>query len=261
MKIATWNINSIKARLPNVLDWLARAEPDIVCLQELKCRNEAFPSLEIEDMGYNIAVHGQKTYNGVALLSRLPFDEIITGLPGDDADDQARYIEAVVSVKSGPLRIASIYLPNGNPVETPKYAYKLDWMDRLITHAGNLLRHEERLILAGDYNVIADQEDVHDPQSWWGDALYRPETLEKYRILCNLGLTNAFKACNAQGHQYSFWDYQAGAWQRDNGILIDHLLLSPQAADVLLTCQTDKDVRGWKKPSDHVPVWLELDVD
>jgi exodeoxyribonuclease-3 len=223
--------------------------------------DEAFPSMEIEDLGYNIAVHGQKTYNGVAILSKLPFDEINKGLPNNQQDKQARYIEAVVSTPDGTLRVASIYLPNGNPVDTPKYAYKLDWMEHLIEHTKTLLGYEEPLILAGDYNVIMGDEDVHDPEAWRGDALFRPQTTEKFQQLNNLGLTNAFKACNAQGHLYSFWDYQAGAWQKDNGILIDHLLLSPQAADLLQTAQIDKFTRGWEKPSDHVPVWIELDTE
>ena len=260
MKIATWNVNSIKARLPNVLQWLKEAEPDMACLQELKCVDEAFPADEIEALGYNVAVHGQKTYNGVAILSKLPFDEVIRGLPGDESDAQARYIEAVISGEQGSLRLASIYLPNGNPVETPKYQYKLDWMDRLITHTKELLTYEEAFVLAGDYNVIACDTDAHAPENWWGDALYRPETAERFDRLNHLGLTNGFKACNPQTHQYSFWDYQAGAWQKDNGILIDHLLLSPQAADRLKTAQIDKYTRGWTKPSDHVPVWIELNT-
>ena len=260
MKIATWNVNSIKARLPNVLKWLQQADPDIACLQELKCVDEAFPLTEIEDLGYNVAVHGQKTYNGVAILSKLPFDEVNTGLPGDDADEQARYIEAVISYDQGSLRVASIYLPNGNPVETPKYEYKLSWMARLIEHTKTLLSYEEALVLAGDYNVIIGETDVHNPEGWRGDALYRPETAEKFQSLVNLGLTNAFKSCNAENHLYSFWDYQAGAWQKDNGILIDHLLLSPQAADSLRSSEIDKFTRGWEKPSDHVPVWIELDI-
>ena len=260
MKIATWNVNSIKARLPNVLQWLKQEQPDIACLQELKCVDEAFPLRKIEELGYNVAVHGQKTYNGVAILSKHPFDEVSLGLPGDESDEQARYIEATIPTPEGILRVASIYLPNGNPVETPKYDYKLAWMGRLIEHAKTLLTYEEPLILAGDYNVIIGEEDVHDPDAWRGDALYRPETAEKFRSLVNLGFTNSFKACNAQGNLYSFWDYQAGAWQKDNGILIDHLLLSPQAADKLTTSQIDKFTRGWERPSDHVPVWIELET-
>ncbi|MCP4936602.1 MAG: exodeoxyribonuclease III [bacterium] len=261
MKIATWNVNSIKARLPNVLQWLKQEKPDIACLQELKCVDDAFPRLEIEELGYNVTVHGQKTYNGVAILSKLPFDEVSNGLPGDESDEQARYVEASISTPQGALRIASIYLPNGNPVETPKYEYKLAWMDRLIAHTKTLLSYEESLVLAGDYNVIIGNEDCYNPEAWRGDALFRPETAERFQRLVNLGLTNSFKACNAQGNLYSFWDYQAGAWEKDNGILIDHLLLSPQAADKLHTSEIDKFTRDWERPSDHVPVWIELDMD
>jgi len=260
IKIATWNVNSIKARLPNVLQWLEREAPDIVCLQELKCVDAAFPADDMEALGYNIATHGQKTYNGVALLSKFPFDEVSERLPGDENDAQARYLEAVITLNNAALRIASLYLPNGNPVDTDKYVYKLAWMQRLRAHAQELLAYEEPLVLAGDYNVIRADEDVHNPQAWWGDALYRPETLEQFTALTNLGLTNGFKSCSPQGHQYSFWDYQAGAWAKDNGILIDHLLLSPQAADRLSASGVDRFTRGWEKPSDHVPVWIELDM-
>lgn len=260
MKIATWNINGVKARLEGLVTWLKKSEPDIACLQEIKSQNEGFPSERFEELGYNVAVHGQKSFNGVAILSKLPFDETIAGLPGDESDEQARYLEAVVSTGGGAVRVAAIYLPNGNPVDTEKYPYKLRWMDRLRDHLKNNLAYEEALVVAGDYNVIPTEDDVHDAQAWQGDALYRPETLEKFHALLNLGLTDAFRACNHQGHQYTFWDYQAGAWQKDNGIRIDHMLLSPQAADRLSSCGIERFTRGWEKPSDHVPVWLELDI-
>lgn len=259
MKIATWNVNSIKVRKDNVLKWLGEADPDVLCMQEIKCVDSAFPSADFEDAGYNVIVHGQKTYNGVAMLSKRPFDEVIKGLPGDDDDEQARYLEAVISNENGAYRIASIYLPNGNPVDSGKYPYKLAWMERLKEHARACLSHEEKLILAGDYNVIPTSEDVHDPEAWWGDALYREETLDAFRALLNLGLTESFRACHYEGHQYSFWDYQRGAWQKDHGIRIDHLLLSPQAADCLKSCSIDRYTRGWDKPSDHVPVWVDLE--
>lgn len=260
LKIATWNVNSIKARLVNLTDWLKEATPDIVCLQELKCVEEAFPFGTIEDLGYNIAVHGQKTYNGVAILSKYRLDDVVKGLPGDDSDEQARYVEAQITVNETLLRVASIYLPNGNPVDTEKYAYKLGWMDRLTAHARELLTYEEPLILAGDYNIIPTAADVHDPAAWADDALFREETRAKFHEFANLGLTDAFRACHTESHRYSFWDYQAGAWQKDNGIRIDHLMLSPQAADRLKGCDIDRMVRGREKPSDHVPVWIELDV-
>ncbi|MDH3579287.1 MAG: exodeoxyribonuclease III [Hyphomicrobiales bacterium] len=260
MKIATWNINGIKARIDGLITWLSQARPDLACLQEIKSVDEGFPSERFEELGYNVAVHGQKSFNGVAVLSRKPFDEVIKGLPGDDSDDHARYLETVVSTETGAVRVASIYLPNGNPVDSEKYPYKLAWMDRLADHARALLAYEEPFVLAGDYNVIPSADDVHDPQAWEGDALYRPETLTKFHTLLNLGLTDAWSACHHETHQYTFWDFQRGAWPKDHGIRIDHMLLSPQAADRLERCEIDRFTRGWEKPSDHVPVWSEFRV-
>jgi len=261
MKIATWNINGVKARIDGLVTWLEKANPDIACLQEIKSQDEAFPSERLEELGYNVAVHGQKGFNGVALLSKLPFDEVIAGLPGNDNDDQARYLEGVVSVDGGVVRVASIYLPNGNPVDSEKLPYKLRWMEHLRDHAEGLLALEEPFVLAGDYNVIPTPDDVHDPKAWEGDALFRPETHSRFRALLNLGLTDSYRACHHESHQYTFWDYQRGSWQKDHGIRIDHLLLSPQAADRLQACEIDRFTRGWEKPSDHVPVWIELRTD
>jgi exodeoxyribonuclease-3 len=258
MQIATWNINGIKARIETLKAWLKEASPDVCCLQEIKSVDEAFPAGELEDLGYNVATHGQKGFNGVALLSKRPFDEVTARLPGDDDDEQARYLEAVISGDHTVIRVASIYLPNGNPVDSPKYPYKLGWMDRLIAHAAHTMRNEEPLILAGDYNVIPTPADAKKPDDWRNDALFLPETLEKFRTLINLGLTDALRATTASGGEYTFWDYQAGAWQRNNGIRIDHMLLSPQAADRLQSCRIDKHVRGWDKPSDHVPLIIDL---
>ncbi|MFD0987516.1 exodeoxyribonuclease III [Methyloligella solikamskensis] len=260
MKIATWNINGIKARIDTLLTWLKDASPDIACLQEIKCVDEAFPSELFEELGYNVAVHGQKGFNGVALLSKLPFDEATPRLAGDDEDEQARYLEAVVSVPSGVVRIANLYLPNGNPADGPKYDYKLAWMDRLKARAAELLTYEEPMVMAGDYNVIPMPDDVYNPAAWVDDALFKPETRARFRSLLNLGLTDAFRACHDEAHQYTFWDYQAGAWQKNRGLRIDHLLLSPQAADLLRSCEIDTAPRGWEKPSDHVPIWIELSV-
>lgn len=258
VKIATWNVNSIKARLPNALTWLKEAAPDIVLLQEIKCVEDAFPRLEIEDLGYNCAVSGQKTYNGVAILSKTPLEVEETVLPGGGDEEQARYIEAVTSTDAGVLRVASIYLPNGNPVPGEKYDYKLGWMERLEAHAKALLKYEEILVLGGDYNVIPEAEDCYDPAAWAGDALYRPESRAAFRRIVYLGYTDAFRALNTGPGHYSFWDYQAGAWQKDNGIRIDHLLLSPQAADRLAAAGIDRKPRGKEKASDHTPVWCEL---
>ncbi|HRJ69505.1 MAG TPA: exodeoxyribonuclease III [Beijerinckiaceae bacterium] len=261
MKIATWNINSIRQRIGNLSSWLDRARPDIVCLQEIKCQDEQFPRSEIEALGYNVAVHGQKTFNGVAILSKLPFDEVTRRLPGDESDEQARYLEAVVSVKGGVLRIASIYLPNGNPLGTEKFPYKLAWMERLKRHAAGLLALEEPLVLAGDYNVIPEPRDARYPELWTGDALFQPESRARFREIAHLGFTDAVRATTDEAGLYSFWDYQAGAWQRNNGIRIDHLMLSPQAADRLLAAGIDKDERAREKPSDHVPVWARLRLE
>jgi exodeoxyribonuclease-3 len=261
MLVATWNVNSIKQRLDNLVAWLSARQPDIVCLQETKCVDEGFPREPLEALGYNIAIHGQKTFNGVAILSKLKLDEVTPRLPGDNADDHARFIEAVVSTKSGVLRIASIYLPNGNPANTDKYDYKMRWMERLHHYAQRRLTLDEPLVLAGDYNVIPDEADVYDPAAWVGDALFKPETRAKFRALTNLGLTDAVRATSDAAGLYSFWDYQAGAWQRNKGLRIDHLLLSPQAADRLVSAGIDKHVRGWERPSDHVPVVVELDLE
>jgi exodeoxyribonuclease-3 len=260
MRIATWNVNSVKQRLEHLKRFLGEHQPDMVCLQELKCQEPAFPAAEIEALGYNVAVLGQKAFNGVAILSKAPLSDIRRGLPGDDADEQARYLEAVVSTPSGVVRVASIYLPNGNPLGTEKFSYKLAWMERLRRHAAELLALEEPLVLAGDYNVIPDPRDVSDPSGWADDALYQPESRSAYRQLLALGLTDALRACDDAPGLYTFWDYQAGAWQRNRGIRIDHLLLSPQAADRLVGVDIHKETRSWEKPSDHVPVSVVLDA-
>jgi exodeoxyribonuclease-3 len=261
MRIATWNVNSIKQRVDNAVAWLSERQPDIVCFQETKCVDDAFPREPFEALGYNITVHGQKTFNGVAVLSKLPFDETTPKLPGDGGDDHARFIETVVSSKGGAVRIATIYLPNGNPPKTDKYTYKLKWMDRLIAYARERMELEEPLILAGDFNVIPTGSDVRLPEAWTGDALFMPATREKFRALANLGFTDAVRATNDEAGLYTFWDYQAGAWQRNDGLRIDHLMLSPQAADRLTAVGIDRHVRGWEKPSDHVPVWIDLDIE
>ncbi len=255
LSVASWNVNSVKARLPNVISWLKEANPDVVCLQEIKCQDEAFPRLELEDLGYNVETVGQKSYNGVALLSKRPIEDIaLTALPGDDEDEQARYIEAVISLDQGVARIASIYLPNGNPAPGPKYDYKLKWMERLRARAAELLTFEEPVILAGDYNVIPRDSDVHDPAAWEGDALTRDPSRDAFAAIKWLGYADAFEQVDGRAHQYTFWDYQAGAWQKNNGIRIDHLLLSPQAADRLDAVEIDKAPRGQEKASDHTPI-------
>ncbi len=254
MKIATFNINGVRARLPALLDWLGEARPDVVALQEIKIVDEAFPRAEVEDAGYAVETHGQKGFNGVAILSRLPLSDVTRGLPGDDGDDQARWIEASV----GNLRICGMYLPNGNPAPGPKYDYKLAWMERLRVRAAQLLAAEEPAALMGDFNVIPQAEDCHDPRVWAADALFLPPTRAAYRRIMNLGLTDAVRTVTAAPGTYTFWDYQAGAWPKNRGIRIDHILLTPQAADRLAACGIDAQIRGREKPSDHVPVWAEI---
>ncbi len=256
LKIATWNVNSVKARLSNLLAWLGEAAPDVVLLQEIKTVDENFPALEIEDLGYAIAVCGQKTYNGVAILSKRQIEDVRRGLPGDESDEQARYIEAVVD---GTVRVASIYLPNGNPTDSEKYPYKLAWMDRLYAHIQDQLGHEEVAVFGGDYNVCPSDDDVYDPEGWRDDALCRTESRSRFQALINLGLTDAFRALHPELGAYTFWDYQKGRWQRDEGLRIDHLLLSPQGADRLAACEVDKGPRGKEKASDHTPIWCELE--
>ena len=257
MRIATWNVNSVRQRLEHVLAYLRETKPDILCLQELKCTDEAFPRAEFEALSYNAAVHGQKGFNGVAILSNRPV-EVTRGLPGDGSDVQSRYIEATVPDDNGIVRVVCLYLPNGNPVGSQKYPYKLAWMERLAVHAEKLLALEESLVLAGDFNVIPAAADASDPAAWVSDALYLPQTRARFQALLNLGLTDALRASSDAPGLYSFWDYQAGSWQRDNGIRIDHLLLSAQAADRLVAVAIDRDQRAKDKPSDHVPVRIDL---
>ncbi|MDX1709906.1 MAG: exodeoxyribonuclease III [Rhodovibrionaceae bacterium] len=256
MKIASWNVNSIRKRIGNVLDWLRAAEPDVALLQELKCEEENLPRLELEDLGYHVAALGQKSYNGVAILARAPLEDLQEGLPGDEEDTQARYLE----VTTNGVRVASIYLPNGNPVGGPKFDYKLAWMRRLQLHAAELLSRETPTVLGGDYNVIPMPEDAYDPGVYADDALYQPESRNAFRTILNLGYTDAFRALHHGGGHYTYWDYQGRAFAGDLGIRIDHLLLSPQAADRLQECQIDREPRGKENASDHTPIWCTLEV-
>ncbi len=258
MKIVTWNINGVKARLETALAWLTHNPADVVCLQEIKTVDEGFPALEFQGLGYNVATHGQKGFNGVALLSKTPLEDVQRGLPGDENDAHARYMEATVMGGKEAVRIGCLYLPNGNPLGTGKFTYKLAWMRRLEDHARKLLADEMPLVLAGDYNVIPTPEDAKRPGAWRGDALFQPESRAAYRRLIHLGLTDGVRACHPEPGLYTFWDYQAGAFQKDDGIRIDHLLLSPQAADRLTGAGIAKEARAMEKPSDHTPAWVEL---
>lgn len=255
MKIATWNVNSIKARLPLVLEWAQKHEPDLLLLQELKGESAGFPYLEFEALGYKAHVAGQKAYNGVALLSRKPVINAILSLPGDPTDCQARYVEAQL----GNMMVASLYLPNGNPVDTEKFSYKLEWMRRLKERASFWLKKERPVVLGGDFNVIPEDRDVYTPESWRNDALFRSETLSAWRSLCYLGYYDAFRVLHPNEEQaFSFWDYQGGAWPRNLGLRIDHFLLSPESLSRLISCEIDKTQRAEAKASDHVPVMIEL---
>ena len=259
MKIATFNINSIRARIENLRTWLETEQPDVVLLQEIKCQDEQFPTMEIQAMGYHSTVHGQKSYNGVAILSKEPILNIVCGLPGGGDDEQARYIEATISNK----RICGLYLPNGNPVSNEeKFAFKLKWMDRLGSHIKNtLLPMDMPLIIGGDFNVIPKDTDCLDPSQWVGDAATMPQTRKRFRSFQNLGLTEIFTALNPKDtHAYTFWDYQRGCWQKNDGIRIDFFLTNGYATDMSTTCWVDKKPRGEEKASDHTPLILELDT-
>ncbi|MFS0738504.1 exodeoxyribonuclease III [Sphingomonas sp. 1P06PA] len=257
MRIATFNINGIRARLPRLLEWLDETKPDVACLQEIKTADEGFPIKDIEAAGYGAIWHGQKGFNGVAILARGQEPvETRRGLPDDPDPSHSRYLEAAVD---GVL-VASIYLPNGNPQPGPKFDYKLAWFDRLIDHAGTLFASEQPVVLAGDYNVIptSTHDDTFSVRAMANDALLQPESQAAFRRLRHAGWTDALRARHPTGALYTFWDYQAGAWQRDAGFRIDHLMLSPAAADRLIDAGVDKATRGKEKASDHAPTWVEL---
>ncbi len=259
MKIATFNINGVKARADVLTRWLDESAPDLAVLQEIKSVDETFPRALIEDRGYHLETHGQKGFNGVAILSKSPLTDVVRGLPGNDDDPQARWIEATVEGAGG-LRVCGLYLPNGNPAPGPKFDYKLEWMERMQARARTLLEAEKPLVLAGDYNVIPQPADAARPEAWVEDALFRPESRAAFRRLLALGFYDALRLRHPEPGIYSFWDYQAGAWPRNDGIRIDHILLSPQAADLLRNAWVETAPRGWEKPSDHTPVWADLDL-
>jgi len=260
IRVATWNVNSVRQRLPHLLKWLGERAPDIVCLQEIKCIDDAFPRLEIEALGYNILTHGQKTFNGVALLSKFRIDSFSIGLEGDKDDSQARFLDASFGLTRSSLHLACLYLPNGNPLDSDKYPYKLNWMARLHDYARARLRSEQPVILAGDFNVIPTAADVHNPAAWSNDALFTTATRESFQSLLGLGFSDALRMVSDTAGLYTFWEYQAGAWQKNHGLRIDHILLSPQAGDRLGDVGIDSYVRDWDKPSDHVPLWVDLDL-
>ncbi len=254
-------MNSVRQRIEHLVTWLKDCSPDVVCLQEIKCVDDAFPRLEIEALGYNVVTHGQKTFNGVALLSKLPFEETKSGLAGDDEDAHARFLEGVVPLKRGVLRIACLYLPNGNPPETEKYPYKLKWMSRLLEYSKQRLKAEEPLVLAGDFNVIPAAADVHNPAAWINDALFRPTTREAFQSLLGLGLTDALRAVTDSPGNTPSGITRPAPGRRTTGCASITSLLSPQASDRLIDVGVDSYVRAWEKPSDHVPVWADIDLE
>lgn len=260
LTIATWNVNSVKSRLQHLLDWLKRDKPDIVLLQEIKCTDDAFPCLELEDAGYNLAIHGEKTYNGVAILSRFPLSDVTKGLPGNDGSDmQSRYIEAVASLPDNQaIRVASVYVPNGQEVGSDKYNYKLRFLSRLDAHVKTLRGYDEMLAIGGDYNVAPDDADIHNPGYWKKTVLAHQDARDGMRRILHQGMYNALRVIHPAEPVYSWWDYRAGAYERDDGLLIDHILLSPQAADRLIDAKVEKEIRALEKASDHAPVMAEL---
>jgi len=255
ISIATWNVNSVRSRLAHLLSWLKDGKPDIVLLQELKCTEESFPFMEIEELGYNVAIYGEKSYNGVAILSKFPLNDICRGLSDNEADSQSRYIEAVVNLPKGAIRVASVYVPNGQESTSEKFAYKLRFLDKFFHHVKHLLAYEEVLIIGGDYNIAPHDSDVHAPKEWEGSTLTHDEVRKALRRVFNLGIYDACRVLKADGDsEYSWWDYRGNSFASDNGLRIDHLLLSPQAADRLSEYYVKKDLRELDKASDHAPV-------
>lgn len=258
--IATWNVNSIRTRLHQLLPWLKERAPDIVLLQELKTLNDGFPYMEIEELGYNVKAHGQKTYNGVAILSKFPLEDVKTTLPGEDTDLEARYIEAVACLKDSAIRVASIYVPNGQSPDSEKFQYKMRFLERLRAHAETLRSYDEVLVLGADYNVAPYPIDVYDPKSLDGTTCYHPEERKRLRSILHDGFYDAFRLLHPDRQEFSWWDYRSGGFENGKGMRIDHLLLSPQAADKLTECRIDSDIRGQERPSDHAPVVCSLQL-
>ncbi len=258
IKIATWNVNSIRSRLAHLLDWLRQDAPDIVLLQELKCTDDVFPAMEIEDLGYNLAIYGEKTYNGVAILSKFKLEDITRGVPGN-GDERARYIEAVIALPGEALRVASVYVPNGQTADSEKFPYKLGFLDHFTAHMRTLLSYQELLVVGGDYNIAPEDADVHNPKAWKGSVLTHDEVRTRWRRIAHMGMYDAYRLCHKDGG-YSWWDYRAGAFANDDGLRIDHLLLSPQAADKLEACEVKKELRALEKASDHAPVMAVIRI-
>ncbi len=256
MKVACWNVNSVRARLSHLLRWLKEFRPDALMLQELKCRDEEFPAAEIEELGYNTAVFGQKGYNGVAILAKSPLEDVVR--LQTEGDEQSRQLEAVVRFGERALRLVSVYVPNGNPINSPKFEYKLRWLDGFLLRVEEMMKREELFVIGGDYNAITDERDAHNPENWDNDALGHPQTKQRICKLLGSGLVDALRVYHTGHGNYSYWDYQRGAFAKNEGLLLDRLLLSPRAADCLVASDVDRFPRGWERASDHAPVWCEL---
>lgn len=257
-KIVSWNVNSIRVRMPHISELVHSVKPDVMLLQETKSTDENFPTEEIKNLGYEVLIHGQKSYNGVAILSKIPFELIANELPGDKKDTQARFIEARI-LTTNPFNVASIYLPNGNPIDTEKFPYKLSWMKRLKKYAELKMKHHETIIFGGDYNIIPKKGDAVDIEKWKNDALHHEKSLKLFREIVNLGLTDVFRVFNSRDYEFTYWDYSRGSWEKDNGLRIDHFLATPLAIDRINDCQIEKKFRALERPSDHVPIWFEID--
>ena len=257
-KIVSWNVNSIRVRLDHLNTLIKEIKPDIIMLQETKSTKEDFPYENIKSKGYEINYVGQKSYNGVAILSKLPVELKNSALPKNDKDDQARFLEVKV-LDNNPFDIASIYLPNGNPIDTDKFSYKLDWMKKLKSYIEKKIEKHETFIFGGDFNIIPNHQDAVNIDKWKNDALHHPKSIEVFRKIINLGMTDVFRVFNSKPYEFTYWDYSRGAWEKDNGLRIDHFLASPRAVDRLHDCQIEKKFRALERPSDHVPIWLEID--
>jgi exodeoxyribonuclease-3 len=255
--IACWNVNSVRSRLEHLLAFLQKYSPDIVLLQELKALEDAFPAMEIEDMGYNLAIYGQKTYNGVAILSKYPIEDVQRGIPSYE-DENARYIEAVIALPT-PVRVASIYVPNGSSPDSEKFVYKMEFMQHLHRHMNDLLRYDEAIIMGGDYNIAPFANDIYDPKKLDGTICYHPKEREHLRAILNMGYYDAIRLKYPTENIYSWWDYRAGAWQGGQGYRIDHFLLSPKAVDIYQDCGIAEEFRAMQKPSDHAPLWVRVE--
>ncbi|RYE13923.1 MAG: exodeoxyribonuclease III [Rickettsiales bacterium] len=260
MKISSWNVNSVRTRINHLINWIKEKEPDIILLQEIKCINELFPKEEIEDLGYNVVINGQKSYNGVAILSKYKIDEVNLFLPNDPDETHSRYIEVLISINKNVVRVISVYVPNGQDIESPKFRYKLNYFDSLINHLKQLLSYDEILVVGGDFNVAPEYIDVYDPKILENKIGFHYDERKKFEAILNLGFTDSYRAINSDKQEYSWWDYRAGAFAKNQGMRIDHILTSPEASDLLCEATIDKYTRGLERSSDHAPINITINL-